>query len=255
MIKNVLANFNWQQISEMEREGRIVLIPLGSTEQQGSHLPLGVDTYVAEKVATDVALKTRALAAPIIPFGYSAWFMEYPGTITLKMETLIQLIRDYCESLITHGFRKFIFINGHRGNSPAIDVVARELKLHYDLTLAMVEIWAVANKLAKRCKFLQEKDFKHGGEIMTSIMMAIDPELVDMKRARAEYLKSPKPSFVIKSTLGSAEFEGVPVNLYEKARRCTATGIMGDPMAANPQAGQWLLDEIESFIERMIRDF
>jgi len=253
--KNVLESCSWQEISEMEREDRVVLIPLGSTEQQGFHLPLGVDTYVAEKIAVDAAQKTGALVAPIIPFGYSAWFMEYPGTITLKMETLIQLIREYCESLITHGFRKFIFINGHRGNSPAIDVIAREFKLHYDLTLAMVEVWAVANALAKRCESLQEKVFKHGGEVMTSIMMAIDPDLVDMKRAKTEYLKSTKHPFEIKSTLGPAEFQGIPVNFYEKARRCTATGTMGDPMAANPETGKWLLSEIESFLERMIKNF
>ena len=88
---------------------------------------------------------------------------------------------------------------------------------------------------------------------MTSMMMAIDPDLVDMKRARVEYLKSSRPAFLIKSTLGGAEFEGIEVNLYEKARKCTETGIMGDPMGSSSETGRWLLKEIESYLERMIR--
>lgn len=254
MKKNMLADLTWQELGEMKREDCIVLIPLGSTEQQGPHLPLGVDTYVAERVAMNVAQKTGALMAPTITIGYSAWFMEYPGTITLRMETLIQLIREYCESLISHGFKKFVFITGHGGNSTAIDLLSREWKLRFDLTLVLVEIWKIANAFGKKCDLLKEKVFKHGGEIMTSMMMAIAPDLVDMKRARIEYLKSRRPAFVIKSTMGSAEFEGIEINLYEKAKGCTETGIMGDPMGASPETGRWLFNEIESYLERMIRN-
>lgn len=252
MKKNILENCSWQEVSEMKREDRIVLIPLGSTEQQGAHLPLAVDTYVAVKVAKDVSQKTGALVSPALTVGYSGWFMEYPGTITFSFETFIQMMREYCESLITHGFKKLVFINGHGGNSPAIDLVGRELKMRFDLTVATIEIWPAVNSLAKKCEFLKEKSFTHGGEAMTSILMAIDPEIVDMKRARVEYLKSTKPPFEIKGTLGPAEFEGIPIKFYEKAMRLTVSGIMGDPTAASPEAGKWLLNELVSFVERII---
>jgi len=253
--KNFLSQCTWEEIGEIKRENQIVLIPLGSNEQQGAHLPLGLDTFVAERVAFDVAQRTGALVAPTIPLGYSQWFMEYPGTLSLRMETLIQLMRDYGESLMAHGFRKFFFINGHSGNSPAVDVLAREWKLRFDLTLAMIEIWKIANALAKKCEHLQEKFFKHGGEVMTSIAMAINSEWVEMSRAKPEYLKSSNPDIEIKSTLGAAEFEGIEMSFYEKAKRCTETGIMGNPMAANLEAGKWLLREIESYVERLIRNF
>jgi creatinine amidohydrolase len=253
--KNVLSHCTWGEISEIKREDQIVLILLGSNEQQGAHLALGLDTFVAERVALHVAQRTGALVAPTIPLGYSQWFMEYPGTLSLSMETLIQLIREYGESLMVHGFRRFLFINGHSGNSPAVDILAREWKLRFDLTLAMVEIWKIANALAKKCEHLQEKFFKHGGEVMTSIAMEINPELVEMSRAKPEYLKSSNPGIEIKSTLGVAEFDGIEVSFYEKAKRCTETGIMGNPMAANLEAGKWLLREIESYVERLIRNF
>jgi len=253
MRKNALAGYSWQEISEMNKKDRVVLIPLGSVENQGAHLPLGVDTYAAEKIAMDVAQKTGALVVPALAVGYSAWFMEYPGTMTLQMETLIRIVKEYCESLMSHGFKKFVFINGHQGNSPAIDIIGREWKLRHDLEIAMVPLWQVANVLARRCDLSQEKAFKHGGEIMTSIMMAIAPELVSMDRAKAEYLKSPNPNFKRKTSAGVVEFEGIEVSVYEKARLCSPTGIMGNPMTASPEIGKWMITEIEAYVVKMIQ--
>lgn len=253
--KILLSQFTWEEIREMKREDQIVLVPLGSNEQQGAHLPLGLDTFVAEAVSLRVAQRTGALVAPALPLGYSQWFMEYPGTLSLRMETLIQVIREYGESLMAHGFRKFLFVNGHSGNSPAVDILAREWKLRFDPTVAMVEIWKIANVLAKNCEHLQEKYFRHGGEVMTSIALAINPDWVEMSRAKPEYLKSSHPNIKIKSTLGPAEFEGIEMSFYEKAKQCTETGIMGNPMGANVEAGKWLLSEIESYVERLVRNF
>jgi creatinine amidohydrolase len=250
---NTLASYSWQDISEMNREDQVVLIPLGSIENQGAHLPLGVDSYAAEKIAVDVGQKTGALVAPVITVGYSAWFMEFPGTMTFQMETFIQMIKEYCESLMSHGFRKFVFINCHQGNSPAIDIIGREWKLRYELTIAMVAVWKIAHALARRCDLSQEKAFTHGGEIMTSIMMAIDPGLVNMNRAIEEYLKSPNPHFKRKTSAGLAEFEGIEISLYEKARACSTSGTMGNPMTANPELGRWMINEIESYVIRMLQ--
>lgn len=69
-----------------------------------------------------------------------------------------------------------------------------------------------------------------------------------------EYLKSTKPPFEIKGTLGPAEFEVIPIKFYEKATRCTSSGIMGDPTAASPEARKWLLNELVSFVEKIIHN-
>lgn len=198
----------------MEKENQIILIPLGSTEQEGTHLPIGVDTYVAEAIANEVAKETGSLVGPTLPLGYSEWFLEFPGTISLKMETLIQVLREYCSSLIYHGFTKFIFLNGHRGNSPAVDVIARELITKHNVQIVMVEIWKIANSLAKDILDLKENIFRHAGELMTSVMLYLHPDKVDMKNAKVEYVKSNKPPFKAKSSLGPAEFKRVEINLY-----------------------------------------
>ncbi|MBW2340807.1 MAG: creatininase family protein, partial [Deltaproteobacteria bacterium] len=237
MNRHQFAAFSWAEVSEMERENKIILIPLGSTEQEGTHLPIGVDTYVAEEIAQEVAKETGSLVGPTLPVGYSEWFLEFPGTISLKMETFTQVIREYCSSLVHHGFRKFIFVNGHGGNSPGVDVVARELKLNHDVEIAMVQIWKLANSLAKDIPDLKENVFRHAGEIMTSLMLYLHPDTVGMERARVEYVKTNKPSFTAKSSLGPAEFRGVEINLYYKANNLTESGIMGDPLAATAEKG------------------
>jgi creatinine amidohydrolase len=239
----------------MEREKRLILVPLGSTEQEGTHLPLGVDTYVAEAVANAVAEATDCLVAPSLPLGYSEWFLEFPGTISLKMETLIALLREYLTSLLHHGFRRFIFVNGHGGNAPAVDVVAREFKLEHDVDVAMVQIWKVVNSLANDIPDLKENVFRHAGELMTSLMLYLQPETVEMERAKVEYVKTNKQPFKAKSSLGPAEFKGVEINLYDKAKRLTESGTMGDPLSATAKKGEIIFHHITSYLIEMVRNF
>ena len=255
MQKYQLAAYSWEEVSEMDKENKIILIPLGSTEQEGTHLPLGVDSYVAEALANTVAAATGALVGPTLPVGYSEWFLEFTGTISLKMETFTQVVREYYYSLIHHGFKKFIFINGHGGNAPGVDVVARELKLENNVEVAMVLIWRIANSLAKDVPGLKEKDFKHAGELMTSLMLFLHPDTVTMKRAKAEFVRSNKPPFEAKSSLGPATFKGIEISHYDKAKSLTASGIMGDPLAATAQNGGILFDHIKSYLIDMANNF
>ena len=80
MKKHQLAAYSWEEVSEMEREKRVILVPLGSVEQEGTHLPLGMDTYVAEALADAVAKSSSSLAGPSLPIGYSEWFFEFEGS-------------------------------------------------------------------------------------------------------------------------------------------------------------------------------
>ena len=255
MERYQLAAYSWEEISEMDKENKTILIPLGSTEQEGTHLPLGVDTYVAEALANEVATATGALVGPTLPVGYSEWFLEFTGTISLKMETFTQVVREYCNSLIHHGFKKFIFVNGHGGNGPGVDVVARELKFDKDVEIATVFIWKIANSLANDIPGLREKAFKHAGELMTSLMLYLHPDTVTMKRAKVEFVRSTKPPFEAKSTLGPATFKGIEISLYDKAKTLTASGIMGDPLAATAQNGKILFDHVKSYLIELVNNF
>ena len=255
MERYQLAAYSWEEVSEMDRKNKTILIPLGSTEQEGTHLPLGVDTYVAEALANEVAAATGALVGPTLPVGYSEWFLEFAGTTSLKMETFTQVVREYCHSLIQHGFKKFIFVNGHGGNAPGVDVVARELKLENDVEVAMVEIWKIANSLAKDIPGLKEKAFKHAGEIMTSVMLYLHPDMVSMDRARVEYVHGGQGPFKAKTSLGPAEFRGMEIKVYEKAKKLTESGIMGDPLSATAKKGEAVYKVMKSYLIEMVTHF
>jgi len=250
-----IAAYSWAEVHEMNKENTITLIPLGSTEQEGTHLPLGVDTYVAEAIAQKVAKETGSLVGPVLPVGYSEWFLEFPGTISLNIETFTQVLREYISSLIRHGFKKFIFINGHGGNSSAVDVVSREFIMNHEVQIAMVEIWKIANSLAKDIPELKENVFKHAGELMTSVMLYLHPDTVNMKKAKVEYVKSNKHLFKVKSTLGAAEYKGVDITLYDKAKSLTESGIMGDPLSATAKKGEIIVNAITSYLAEMVKNF
>jgi creatinine amidohydrolase len=255
MKRHEFSAYSWQEVGEMDGEKTTILIPLGSTEQEGTHLPLGVDTYVAESLAHEVAKETDALVGPSLPLGYSEWFMEFSGTISLKLETLTQVLREYASCLIHHGFRKFIFINGHAGNSTAVDLVARECTMSQSARIAMVEIWKIANSLANEIPDLKEKAFKHAGEIMTSLILYLHPDMVTMDRAKVEYLQSGQGPFKATSTLGPAEFKGAEIRLYDRAKNLTDSGIMGDPLAATAQKGEVIFNHLKSYLIDMVTQF
>ena len=255
MERHDFSSYSWEEISELDHENQILLIPLGSTEQEGTHLPLGVDTYVAEAIAREVAKETGSLTCPVLPVGYSEWFFQFSGTISLRAETFIQVLREYLSSLISHGFKKFIVINGHGGNSPGVDIVSREFIRNHQVQIAMVQVWKIAHSLAKNIPELRENVFKHAGELMTSIMLYLHPDMVDMERARVEYVKSDKPPFKAKSSLGPAEFNGIEINLYEKAKTLTKSGIMGDPLSATAENGEKILNGIKEYLIDVVNNF
>jgi len=136
-----------------------------------------------------------------------------------------------------------------------VDVVSREFTMSHDVQIAMLEIWKIANSLAKDIPKLKENVFKHAGELMTSVMLYLHPDTVDMKKAKVEYIKSNKPHFTVKSTLGPAEFKGVEITLYDKAKSLTESGIMGDPLSATVEKGKIIVNTITSYLIEMVKNF
>ncbi len=110
-----LQDLTWEEIRDyIETGGRTILLPFGSTEQHGPHLPVGTDTLVAITLAEDAAARAGILAAPPLWFGWSPHHMVLPGTITIRPELLAEFAFDMVASLHHHGFDNFVFINGHR---------------------------------------------------------------------------------------------------------------------------------------------
>jgi creatinine amidohydrolase len=112
-----ISEANWFQVEEYLKHDDRAVLPLGSTEQH-AYLSLSVDSILSEKVSVDAAEPLGIPVFPALPFGITPYFMSYPGTISLKAATYMQVVRDMLDSLYTTGFRRILIVNGHGGNSP-----------------------------------------------------------------------------------------------------------------------------------------
>ncbi|MFP3951509.1 MAG: creatininase family protein [Candidatus Bathyarchaeia archaeon] len=126
-MKTLLSKLTRPEVEEYLEENDLILFPVGSLEQHGKHLAMDNDAFSAMEIAKRVAEKTGVLVAPVMPFGYSKHHMNFAGTITLKSQTLVDVYKQVCKSLIQHGFKKIVIMNGHGGNTNWISQAIREI--------------------------------------------------------------------------------------------------------------------------------
>lgn len=248
-----LENMTWVDIQEKVNETSSILIPIGSVEVEGPHLPLGVDSIVSQYVANKVGERTNLTVAPLISISYSEWHKKFSGTISIKMETLTEVLRQYCNCLIDCGFKRFFFINSHAGNDAPIFLLGNELRGRDDILVGMVNLWQMANEMAKNME-LDEKAFLHAGEIMTSVMLAIRPDLVNMEKAKAEYVKTDNAAFKQKGS-STVLFNGHSYSIYRFSNESTRSGVMGDPTTASEAKGQMIINNWVSNITAFLQEF
>ncbi|HVL71115.1 MAG TPA: creatininase family protein [Beijerinckiaceae bacterium] len=120
-----VAEMNWMQVEAYLKGDDRCIVPIGSTEQH-AQLSLCVDAILAEKVSVEAAEPLGVPVFPVMPYGLAPYFLAYPGTITLRVETLLAVARDVVASLDRHGFRRILIVNGHGGNAP-VGALAQEL--------------------------------------------------------------------------------------------------------------------------------
>jgi creatinine amidohydrolase len=144
---NVSA-MNWSQVEAyLQRDDRAIL-PLGSTEQHAG-LSLSVDSILSHKVALDAAEPLGIPVFPAMPYGLTPYFMAYPGTVSLRVETYARLIRDILDSLAGSGFRRILVVNGHGGNQPAHPVAIEWMADHPEVRVKFHNWWNAPRTFAK----------------------------------------------------------------------------------------------------------
>ena len=179
-------SYTRDQLNEMAKTSTLVL-PLGSTEQHGHHLPVSVDativTHLAEAAVALASKQIPVLLLPTLPFGFAQHHLPFGGTVSLRSQTYINILTDIALGLAGQGFRRLIFLNGHGGNeSPmhvVIDAIASELKT--DIHIAGASYWKIAQDSLIDLNFGSASVPGHAGHFETSVMMAISPELVKLQ--------------------------------------------------------------------------
>ena len=113
----ILQEMSWVDVKSYLQTMDMVIVPLGSTEQHGPHMPLGTDYYEALGTSKMISEKTGVIVAPVLWAGYSVYHSGFPGTLSLKPETMEQVLFETVEMLMTNGFGRFMFFNYHGGNN------------------------------------------------------------------------------------------------------------------------------------------
>lgn len=177
-----MQDLTWEEVQGYLRRDSIAVVPIGSTEQHGPAGCLGVDSYVAITLAEDAAQRSGVLVTPPVWFGDSTQHSGFPGTITLRTETLIALVRDVCRSLARHGFDRIVLLNGHKGsNLPALTTAARGL---HEEELPGV-LFAIADPLhlaRSAAPDIKEANEHHAGELELSHVLHRYPDKIRTDR-------------------------------------------------------------------------
>ncbi|MDQ3836241.1 MAG: creatininase family protein [Thermoproteota archaeon] len=204
------------------------IIPVGSLEQHGAHLPVSTDSLIAEYIAGLLAEKIGALLLPVISYGVS--FEHKPMfNISLHNSTLSSVLCDVCTSLIENSMRQIIILNGHHGNTGALQYISQEV----DRTIpANATTHAGIHTL--HYWQMMAAEFDHAGEVETSLVLAIAPELVHMRRAR------PNSKSLSKSRAAYSSLTNAPGSFP----KVTGNGVWGDPTKASASKGERLIKEI-----------
>ena len=143
-----IKEMNWMQVEDyLKRDDRAV-VPLGSTEQH-AQLSLMVDCILSEQVAADAAAPLGVPVFPPVNYGITPYFRAFPGTVSLRMETYLRIIRDILDSLTEQGFRRIVFVNGHGGNSPAQTLAQEWMADHPDVRIKFHNWWNAPKTWAK----------------------------------------------------------------------------------------------------------
>lgn len=167
-----LENLTTAQAKEVFEKDPIIVIPIGSIEQHGAHCALGTDYIIPKYLAKNISNMDNVIVLPAIPYGVCPYHLSFAGSIDIGYEGLLGVLRGITKSLMKHGCKKFLVLNGHGGNTPAIDKAGLEVYEEGGIC-AIIDWWSVVAQIDK--KFIGG----HGDVLETSAAMAIDRAYVD----------------------------------------------------------------------------
>jgi len=240
----LLEKMTWQEVAERLKEGYdMVLIPTGAMEAHGPMLPLDTDTYICYEItrraAEMVAQEVRPVVTPPIWFSFSWHLMDYPGTITLKEETFANVVAEVCESLIHHGFKKVVIVNGHLGASGALHVALYRLKRKTDAFVVLLDWWTLVEDVIKE---IIEPPVHHADDLETSISLALRRD-VRTEKMVDEVPQLPIPKY-IKPGLAAGPKVHIPMRIGEWSK----SGVWGYATKASKEKGEKI---VKKAIERL----
>jgi creatinine amidohydrolase len=237
-----MEEMTWPDIKKAVESGyTTVVVAVGSTEQHGPQLPTMTDARIGDALAHRVALKLgRALQARTIAVGVSDHHLAFSGTLSLRSDTLEMILSDYVDSLVRSGFSRIVFLPSHGGNFATVrQAIGKASQAHPQTQIVgytdLLGFSGFLNEVSGEFGVSPEESGAHAGENETSIMMALEPDLVRRDRFAAGYL-------------GPLSQEQVTLILERGMPALTDNGVLGDPRKASADKGEAYLERLAAFL-------
>ncbi len=255
----VLQEMTWTDVRDYLKTSDMVIIPLGSTEQHGPHMPLGTDYYEAMGMSKLISARTGVVVAPVLLAGYSEYHSGFPGTLSLKPETMEQVLFETAEMLMKYGFRRFMFFNYHGGNNIVQQKIIHRINHKTESIATSIGHGSPIQESGE-----EEEEFFdwHAGVNETSIMLYLKPELVKMERAEKPDIRfTPQMQDLMKLAKKNPDLMnvldslfGVPVETKKggASHELSSNGVwsFSDPKKATKEIGE---KTVSRMVERAVK--
>ena len=234
------ADLTQPEIAAQFKKNPLVILPAGSVEQHGPHLPTGTDTFASNVIGHAVAERMDGLVLPATPFGVTPMHMPFEGTISLTPDTYMRVTTETCVSTARHGAKNLLILNWHEGNIPSLAIAAESLHRDHGMTVLTVQACYVAEELyGKTCNGLT-----HGGEIEALAVLAYRPDLVHLDRI--DYSSDHSHGHKMDKLRRTRSYQPVLTDI----RSIAPTGWFGSPQHATAEKGTRMITDIADAIAR-----
>lgn len=233
-------------------DGSVAVVPVGSFEQHGDHLPAGTDSLLVEAVVAEASERATVgtVQFPALWTGYSPHHVPLGGTITLRKETLVAVLDDVCASLIDVGFERVLFVNGHGGNKPALGLATADAGTRQaGSDVAAVTYFDLGRDAMAEHRRGDEGSAYHAGEFETALMLYLRSELVNSE-AIADEPETPATDYSPRDM-----FAGGALDSRRTYDRITESGVRGTPSAATADVGAELFETVADELASLIDSF
>jgi creatinine amidohydrolase len=246
----------WPEINEAVEARKVILLPIGSTEQHGHHLPLDVDNFLARSVCLETAKRAprELLVMPTIPYGYNEHALDFPGTIHVHYDHFIEYCLDICKSVVHAGFDRIIIVDGHGSNEHLCEFIARRATLETDGLVAST-MWT--NLVIEEFEAIRDSGqggAAHAGELETSAYLHLDASKVQMDKASDHYGGAAGREGSRFTAVDLTKGWG-PIKLVQWTSSATPTGVSGAATLSTKEKGRRIVDAASANLLEFVREF
>jgi creatinine amidohydrolase len=249
-------DLTWPEVNEAVEARKVVLLPIGSTEQHGHHLPLDTDNFLARSVCVRTAQQAPAelLVMPTIPYGYNEHAQDFPGTINVHYDHFIEYCLDVCKSVVYAGFDRIVLVDGHGSNEHLCEFVARRATLETDALVASTLWVRLGTEAFERVRESGVGGASHACELETSAYLYLDESRVQMDKAVNHVGGAsghPRSQFLF-SDISKG---GGPMKMVQWTSTATPTGVSGAAALATKAKGEAVVEQAVSNLLAFTREF